>query len=154
MVTGVQTWLFRSYYFLYFLCCCLTIKLISSFSNQCRATCIKYLFIHLYPSYIQLSFGSIYLIGGYERTETGRESELRYYISGSEYLYIIDSPYQISVFLIYGINVVFRWVDACNGGIIVVPTSIVYAYFYRFVRSRSEERRVGKECRSRWSPYH
>ena len=22
------------------------------------------------------------------------------------------------------------------------------------VRSRSEERRVGKECRSRWSPYH
>ena len=27
---------------------------------------------------------------------------------------------------------------------------------YRFVRyyTRSEERRVGKECRSRWSPYH
>src|SRR2546422_10870579 len=24
----------------------------------------------------------------------------------------------------------------------------------RFDRSRSEERRVGKECRSRWSPYH
>ena len=24
----------------------------------------------------------------------------------------------------------------------------------RFVRPRSEERRVGKECRSRWSPYH
>ena len=23
-----------------------------------------------------------------------------------------------------------------------------------FSRSRSEERRVGKECRSRWSPYH
>ena len=23
-----------------------------------------------------------------------------------------------------------------------------------FRRSRSEERRVGKECRSRWSPYH
>src|SRR3712207_8527534 len=23
-----------------------------------------------------------------------------------------------------------------------------------FVRFRSEERRVGKECRSRWSPYH
>ena len=25
---------------------------------------------------------------------------------------------------------------------------------YWFVASRSEERRVGKECRSRWSPYH
>src|SRR5689334_19567551 len=23
-----------------------------------------------------------------------------------------------------------------------------------FLRGRSEERRVGKECRSRWSPYH
>ena len=23
-----------------------------------------------------------------------------------------------------------------------------------FLRTRSEERRVGKECRSRWSPYH
>src|SRR3712207_8512157 len=30
------------------------------------------------------------------------------------------------------------------------------AEFYRglFSRRRSEERRVGKECRSRWSPYH
>ena len=25
---------------------------------------------------------------------------------------------------------------------------------YRMVINRSEERRVGKECRSRWSPYH
>ena len=24
----------------------------------------------------------------------------------------------------------------------------------KFLDSRSEERRVGKECRSRWSPYH
>ena len=24
----------------------------------------------------------------------------------------------------------------------------------RFIFTRSEERRVGKECRSRWSPYH
>ena len=25
---------------------------------------------------------------------------------------------------------------------------------YLFFNARSEERRVGKECRSRWSPYH
>ena len=25
---------------------------------------------------------------------------------------------------------------------------------YRSIEQRSEERRVGKECRSRWSPYH
>ena len=32
----------------------------------------------------------------------------------------------------------------------------VTAYFImgRSANSRSEERRVGKECRSRWSPYH
>ena len=24
----------------------------------------------------------------------------------------------------------------------------------QIIKSRSEERRVGKECRSRWSPYH
>ena len=26
--------------------------------------------------------------------------------------------------------------------------------FSEYERTRSEERRVGKECRSRWSPYH
>ena len=26
--------------------------------------------------------------------------------------------------------------------------------FYHILLIRSEERRVGKECRSRWSPYH
>ena len=26
--------------------------------------------------------------------------------------------------------------------------------FGKFSENRSEERRVGKECRSRWSPYH
>ena len=26
--------------------------------------------------------------------------------------------------------------------------------FREYFRARSEERRVGKECRSRWSPYH
>ena len=32
-----------------------------------------------------------------------------------------------------------------------IEDSIIY---YTDPRSRSEERRVGKECRSRWSPYH
>src|SRR3712207_9206412 len=34
-----------------------------------------------------------------------------------------------------------------SGVILAVSPSILYY-------SRSEERRVGKECRSRWSPYH
>ena len=34
--------------------------------------------------------------------------------------------------------------DAASGRMVVNPTTF----------HRSEERRVGKECRSRWSPYH
>ena len=38
---------------------------------------------------------------------------------------------------------------------VVVTTGVLLYVFNRFRRgSRSEERRVGKECRSRWSPYH
>src|SRR5258708_28520385 len=33
-----------------------------------------------------------------------------------------------------------------HGKLVLVPKG--------FLRPRSEERRVGKECRSRWSPYH
>src|SRR5258708_14384915 len=32
--------------------------------------------------------------------------------------------------------------------------SVDDVYVGGFCRGRSEERRVGKECRSRWSPYH
>src|SRR3712207_7753078 len=39
-----------------------------------------------------------------------------------------------------------------------LPFHILLFYYYEFTTSvygsRSEERRVGKECRSRWSPYH
>ena len=39
------------------------------------------------------------------------------------------------------------WRDQQNGQILDTPTRVKSP-------SRSEERRVGKECRSRWSPYH
>src|SRR3712207_2625169 len=37
------------------------------------------------------------------------------------------------------------WVAAVDAGFLSVAANRI---------SRSEERRVGKECRSRWSPYH
>ena len=47
------------------------------------------------------------------------------------------------------------------GWLFLAPASIMIAVmsFYPMIRAfiislRSEERRVGKECRSRWSPYH
>ena len=36
---------------------------------------------------------------------------------------------------------------------VAVNTTINNGYIFGQI-SRSEERRVGKECRSRWSPYH
>src|SRR2546430_3850449 len=41
--------------------------------------------------------------------------------------------------------------------LIVAPTSLKHQWkqeIEKFTARRSEERRVGKECRSRWSPYH
>ena len=38
-----------------------------------------------------------------------------------------------------------------TGEMVEVPMSDVVA---KLKLARSEERRVGKECRSRWSPYH
>src|SRR3989440_7023385 len=42
---------------------------------------------------------------------------------------------------------------ACSAGIVVGMAPIRVPPLGRS-RARSEERRVGKECRSRWSPYH
>ena len=35
-----------------------------------------------------------------------------------------------------------------------VTISVHQHFFQAIITHRSEERRVGKECRSRWSPYH
>src|SRR2546427_12343781 len=49
---------------------------------------------------------------------------------------------------------------ACVDGLTGLPEAIETAYPQTRVQlcmkevARSEERRVGKECRSRWSPYH
>ena len=42
-------------------------------------------------------------------------------------------------------------------GILLIPATTIITSFINVAipsASRSEERRVGKECRSRWSPYH
>src|ERR1039457_4392759 len=44
-----------------------------------------------------------------------------------------------------------RHPNACGHNL---PIFQLLAVEYRVVVERSEERRVGKECRSRWSPYH
>src|SRR2546430_14308783 len=45
------------------------------------------------------------------------------------------------------------WVDE-QGALVSQPTLTVEELKAIVDEARSEERRVGKECRSRWSPYH
>ena len=40
------------------------------------------------------------------------------------------------------------------GRMLILGVQHMFAMFGATVLVRSEERRVGKECRSRWSPYH
>ena len=37
---------------------------------------------------------------------------------------------------------------------LIKPIHVIIIAFGNDMLTRSEERRVGKECRSRWSPYH
>ena len=53
------------------------------------------------------------------------------------------------------------WKRLCTGFLVLatvvtaLPITPVHAESKQYwTESRSEERRVGKECRSRWSPYH
>ena len=41
-----------------------------------------------------------------------------------------------------------------QGGAFIARSDDASASWYNPAGLRSEERRVGKECRSRWSPYH
>ena len=43
---------------------------------------------------------------------------------------------------------------AINSDVSILEKYISDSEISEIMRSRSEERRVGKECRSRWSPYH
>ena len=50
-----------------------------------------------------------------------------------------------------------KYGDTAQGGMIThitYPDSFMTEQETTIGSSRSEERRVGKECRSRWSPYH
>src|ERR1035438_5910181 len=55
-----------------------------------------------------------------------------------------------------GVSILVWWGiwSALYGLQMLVQTPAVLAALPHALKSRSEERRVGKECRSRWSPYH
>ena len=58
-------------------------------------------------------------------------------------------------YLNYAMSVIVgRALSDVRDGLKPVQWRVLYAMSELGLRSRSEERRVGKECRSRWSPYH
>ena len=57
---------------------------------------------------------------------------------------ILDEKYIKTFFMI---NPIVKTIELPDGRTITLETG-------KLAKQRSEERRVGKECRSRWSPYH
>ena len=75
---------------------------------------------------------------------------------GSEWKIIEDDVHNVD-------GRAYSGIDLLSGGVPCPPFSIAGKQlgqdddrdlFPQALRLRSEERRVGKECRSRWSPYH
>ena len=70
----------------------------------------------------------------------------------------------MGLFFLYDILRIFRrilphgniWIGVEDFLYWIIFTGVVFVLLYRENDGmvRSEERRVGKECRSRWSPYH
>src|SRR2546430_10577773 len=52
-------------------------------------------------------------------------------------------------------SMLFRiFLGVAGAALVVLPLGLGASFVPAIVGLRSEERRVGKECRSRWSPYH
>src|SRR3989449_6463960 len=69
-----------------------------------------------------------------------------------------DMDFRVSVLpTMFGEKVVLRLLDKSNLQLDMTKLGFEEAALKHFkdaIYKRSEERRVGKECRSRWSPYH
>ena len=64
-------------------------------------------------------------------------------LQGARFIDVNSGPYSAHSLALFGL-----FVDGAT-----LLTIAVLSYFGK-IDDRSEERRVGKECRSRWSPYH
>src|SRR3712207_7677161 len=61
----------------------------------------------------------------------------------------------ILLLVIYGVTELEDWLEWGILNFVLAALFLCWpVHLYLAMRRRSEERRVGKECRSRWSPYH
>ena len=65
-----------------------------------------------------------------------------------------DCSHEIKCHLILGRKALTNLDSILKSKDITLPTKVHLVKAMVFPVVRSEERRVGKECRSRWSPYH
>src|ERR1039457_2592939 len=70
-----------------------------------------------------------------------------------------DSPIHLRIsaqLLAIDAELVSRGLRMCGCGMAADDDGLMDGHLFEFPahEERSEERRVGKECRSRWSPYH
>src|SRR2546422_8423 len=70
-------------------------------------------------------------------------------LSDADFRFSVDNKLMGQVNLVrYGLA------SVVDGGSITITSGVLAQQPSRGSAARSEERRVGKECRSRWSPYH
>ena len=79
-----------------------------------------------------------------ENNEEKRSTLWRTIVAISSILIVIVAVFFVTR-LFVGNPLVGTWVSEDSGEVIKIESN---------GKVRSEERRVGKECRSRWSPYH
>src|SRR3712207_9345040 len=92
------------------------------------------------------------------RLEEGQESEIAYQLDGTS----TDNHIALEVSRIPSVDInrrldfLYSYQHQCTEQITsnAFPLLFVDCFKETDKQERSEERRVGKECRSRWSPYH
>ena len=102
--------------------------------------------------YLDVTYSNIKAID-FEQVIDPPRSTQNFYIKVDSWLckiYKLWEKYNISIYCSIFNELNFRWFD-CGDIYTLYQDGTI---FHRCPTTRSEERRVGKECRSRWSPYH
>ena len=69
-------------------------------------------------------------------------------------IWLIAFPVMMSILIEQLINITDALFLGHVGDVELGASALAGIWFLAIYMLRSEERRVGKECRSRWSPYH
>ena len=81
--------------------------------------------------------------------------EFLYRLFGKKYNQFLPVNIQTQdIFFLQGCVETFRKIQHCDGYEKLIANFNKQEFRSHYFTARSEERRVGKECRYRWSPYH